>query len=122
RQPVPPGTTGEIAARGPGVMQGYWGREEETEAALQDGWMYSGDAAYMDEQGFLFIVDRVKDMIVSGGENVYSPEVENALGQHPAVQACAVIGIPSEQWGEAVHAVVVLQPDHTVTVEALRSF
>lgn len=120
--PVPPGVTGEIATRGPGVMQGYWGREEETRAVLRNGWMHSGDAAYMDDQGFLFIVDRLKDMIVSGGENVYSSEVENALCQHPAVQSCAVIGIPSEEWGEAVHAVVVLQPDQSVTAEELRSF
>ena len=120
--PVAPGVVGEIAARGPGVMQGYWGREEETRASLRDGWMHSGDAGYLNEDGFLFIVDRVKDMIVSGGENVYSSEVENALCRHPAVQTCAVIGIPNERWGEAVHAVVVLQPEQSATAEELREF
>lgn len=122
RRPVPVGVTGEIAARGPGIMKGYWGREEETQSALDDGWMYSGDGAYMDENGFLFIADRVKDMIVSGGENVYSTEVENALGQHPAVQSCAVIGIPDDKWGEAVHAVVVLHPGQTANHDELRTF
>jgi acyl-CoA synthetase (AMP-forming)/AMP-acid ligase II len=107
---VPRGTVGEIAARGAGVMTGYWNRPEETAAALRDGWMHSGDGAYMDEGGFLFVVDRVKDMIVSGGENVYSAEVENALAQHPAIAACAVIGIPDDSWGEAVHAVLVCKP------------
>ncbi|WP_101675128.1 long-chain-fatty-acid--CoA ligase [Alloalcanivorax mobilis] len=120
--PVPSGTVGEIVTRGPGVMQGYWGREDETRTALRDGWMHSGDVAYIDDRGFLFIVDRLKDMIVSGGENVYSSEVENALCQHPAVQSCAVIGIPSEKWGEAVHAVVVLQPAQEVTEAELRVF
>ncbi len=104
---VPPGTVGEIAARGPNVMQGYWNKPEETTAALRGGWMHTGDGAYMDEDGFIFVVDRVKDMIISGGENVYSVEVENAIAQHPAVAACAVIGIPDSKWGEAVHAFVV---------------
>ena len=93
--------------RGDNVMMGYWERPEETAKAVIDGWMHTGDGGYMDEDGFVFIVDRVKDMIISGGENVYSVEVENALAQHPAVAQCAVIGIPSEQWGEQVHAVVV---------------
>jgi long-chain acyl-CoA synthetase len=88
-------------------MQGYWQQPELTAEALRGGYMHTGDAGYFDEDGFLFIVDRLKDMIVSGGENVYSAEVEDALYSHPAVQECAVIGIPSEQWGEAVHAVVV---------------
>ena len=104
---VPRGTVGEISARGPGVMQGYWGKPEQTAAALRDGWLLTGDGAYMDDEGFIFVVDRVKDMIVSGGENVYSAEVENAVAQHPAVASCAVIGIPDAQWGEAVHAVIV---------------
>jgi acyl-CoA synthetase (AMP-forming)/AMP-acid ligase II len=90
-------------------MQGYWNKPELTQAAIRDGWMHTGDAGYMDEDGFVFVVDRVKDMIVSGGENVYSAEVENAIARHPAVAACAVIGIPSDRWGEAVHAVVVLK-------------
>jgi long-chain acyl-CoA synthetase len=119
---VPPGKIGEVAARGPGVMLGYWNRPQETQAALRDGWLYSGDAGYLDDEGFLFIVDRVKDMIVSGGENVYSSEVENAISRHPDVAACAVIGIPSERWGEAVHAVVVRQAGSDVTAEDLRAY
>jgi acyl-CoA synthetase (AMP-forming)/AMP-acid ligase II len=106
---VPRGTIGEIVVRGANVMQGYWKKPKETAEALRGGWMHTGDAAYMDDEGFVFIVDRLKDMIISGGENIYSTEVENALTQHPAVATCAVIGIPCEQWGEAVHAVVVLK-------------
>jgi acyl-CoA synthetase (AMP-forming)/AMP-acid ligase II len=86
---------------------------------VRDGWMHTGDGAWMDEDGFIFIADRLKDMIISGGENVYSGEVENALAQHPAVASCAVIGIPSDQWGETVHAVVVKKPGQEVTPEAL---
>jgi acyl-CoA synthetase (AMP-forming)/AMP-acid ligase II len=104
------GKVGEITARGPGVMLGYWNNPAQTKAALRGGWMHTGDAAYQDEDDFLFIVDRVKDMIVSGGENVYSAEVENAIAQHAGVAACAVIGIPDERWGEAVHAVIVRKP------------
>ncbi|MEW6472015.1 MAG: long-chain-fatty-acid--CoA ligase [Actinomycetota bacterium] len=117
---VPPGTVGEIVVRGGQVMQGYWRRPEGTEAALRGGWMHTGDAAYMDDDGYVFIVDRVKDMIVSGGENVYSAEVENALSQHPAVAACAVIGVPDADWGERVHAVVVLRPGAAATSDELR--
>jgi long-chain acyl-CoA synthetase len=106
---VPRGTVGEVIVRGPNVMLGYWNCPEETAEVLRDGWMHTGDCAYMDEDGYLFIVDRIKDMIVTGGENVYSAEVESAVAAHPAVAACAVIGIPSERWGEAVHAVIVLK-------------
>jgi len=106
---VPRGETGEIAIRGPQVMLGYWRQPEATAAVLKNGWMISGDAARMDEDGFVYIVDRVKDMIISGGENIYSREVENAAHTHPAVRDCAVIGIPDAQWGESVHAVVVLR-------------
>jgi long-chain acyl-CoA synthetase len=116
---VPRGTIGEVVVRGPNVMQGYWNKPEMTAQAVRDGWMYTGDGAYMDEAGFIFIADRLKDMIISGGENVYSAEVENALGQHPAVAACAVIGIPSTEWGESVHAVVVLKPGQEVAPQAL---
>jgi long-chain acyl-CoA synthetase len=116
---VPRGTVGEVVVRGATVMLGYWNKPEQTAAALRDGWMHTGDGGRMDEEGYLFIVDRMKDMIVSGGENVYSAEVENALAQHPAVAASAVIGIPSEQWGEAVHAVVVLKPGTKATAEEL---
>jgi acyl-CoA synthetase (AMP-forming)/AMP-acid ligase II len=107
---VPRGTVGEVAVRGATVMLGYWNKPDLTCAVLRDGWMRTGDGGYMDEDGYLYIVDRLKDMIISGGENVYSAEVENAIAQHPAVAASAVIGIPSDQWGEAVHAVVVLKP------------
>ena len=120
---VPSGTVGEIAVRGDNVMMGYWERPEETARAVVDGWMHTGDGGYMDEDGFVYIVDRVKDMIISGGENVYSAEVENALAQHPAVAQCAVIGIPSERWGEQVHAVVVLQGRRAAaTAEELMEF
>ena len=105
--------------RGPNTMLGYWNKPEATAAALVEGWVRTGDAGYMDEDGFLFIVDRVKDMIISGGENVYSAEVENALLQHPAIAECAVIGVPDEQWGERVHAIVVPRSGQTVTLEVL---
>ena len=107
---LPVGQTGEVCARAGNFMREYWNRPEETAAAFRDGWYHSGDTGYVDEQGFLFIVDRLKDMIVTGGENVYSIEVENAISTHPAVAQVAVIGIPDDLWGEAVHAVVVLQP------------
>lgn len=112
---VPSGTIGEIITRGPHVMHGYWNKPEETAQALRGGWMHTGDAGYMDEEGFVYIVDRVKDMIITGGENVYSVEVENVLYQHPAVAMCAVIGIPSVEWGEAIHAVVVCKEGRSVT-------
>lgn len=121
-QEVARGTVGEIIVRGPNIMQGYWNKPEETAKALRDGWLFTGDGAYMDEQGYLFIVDRLKDMIVSGGENVYSAEVENILARHPAVALCAVIGVPHEQWGEAVHAVVVRKPGAQVDAEQLRRY
>ncbi|QRY77925.1 long-chain-fatty-acid--CoA ligase [Pseudomonas sp. PDNC002] len=119
---VPRGTVGEIIVRGPNIMVGYWNKPEETAKALRHGWLFTGDGAYMDEQGYLFIVDRLKDMIVSGGENVYSAEVENIIARHPAVLMCAVIGVPHEQWGEAVHAVVVRKPGVEVAAEDLRSY
>jgi len=108
-QELPPGTPGEILIRGPMVMQGYWGRPEETAKALHGGWLHTGDGGTMDEGGFLYVIDRIKDMVITGGENVYPAEVENALCSHPAVAACAVIGLPHDKWGEAVHAIVVLK-------------
>jgi long-chain acyl-CoA synthetase len=108
---VPRGEVGELAVRGPNVMLGYWNKPVETDAALVDGWYRTGDLGYQDEHGFLYLVDRAKDMIVSGGENVYSTEVEDALYRHPAVLEAAVFGVPDAQWGEAVHAVVVLRSD-----------
>ena len=117
---VPRGTVGEIAARGPNMMRGYWNKPEQTRVAMAgDGWLRTGDGGYMDERGYIFIVDRVKDMIVTGGENVFSAEVENAIASHPAVAMCAVIGVPSDEWGEAVHAVVV--PRRTPVFPPLRS-
>jgi long-chain acyl-CoA synthetase len=104
---VPRGIVGEIAIRGAGVMLGYWRKPEETSHVLRHGWLHTGDGAWMDEDGFIYIVDRLKDMIVSGGENVYSGEVENAIFQHEHVRECAVIAIPDPHWGEAVHAIVV---------------
>ena len=104
------GTVGEVAVRGANVMLGYWNKPEQTAAAIRNGWMHTGDGAYMDDDGFIFIVDRMKDMIISGGENVFSAEVENAIARHPGIAACAVIGIPDPVWGEAVHAVVVARP------------
>jgi acyl-CoA synthetase (AMP-forming)/AMP-acid ligase II len=104
---LPPGQVGEIVARGPMVMKGYWNKPQETEAALRGGWMHTGDGGRMDEDGFVYVVDRMKDMIVSGGENVYSAEVENAIAQLPQVLMSAVIGVPDDKWGERVHAVIV---------------
>jgi len=111
---LPAGEVGEICVRGPMVMKGYWNLPELTAETLRDGWMHTGDAGYLDADGFVFLVDRVKDMIVSGGENVYSAEVEDALYKHPAVAECAVIGVPSERWGEAVHAIVVVKPGQSI--------
>ena len=103
---VPRGTVGQIVGRGENVMLGYWNLPELTAETLRGGWLHTGDGGYMDEDGYVYIVDRVKDMIISGGENVYSAEVENAIYQHEAVAECAVIGIPHEKWGEQVHAIV----------------
>jgi long-chain acyl-CoA synthetase len=105
----PRGQVGEIVVRSPGAMLGYWNQPELTRRTIVGGWLRTGDAGYMDEDGFVYLVDRVKDMIVSGGENVFSAEVENALASHPAVAECAVIGVPDEKWGERVHAIVRLR-------------
>jgi long-chain acyl-CoA synthetase len=119
RQEVPRGTAGEVAAKGPMIMLGYWNKPAETRAVLQDGWYYSGDAATMDDEGFLFIVDRLKDMIISGGENVYSAEVENAISLLSGVAEVAVIGIPDAKWGETIHAIVVPREGAKLTAEAV---
>ena len=107
---VPTGEIGEVVYRGPGVMSGYWRRPEDTAAAIRDGWFHSGDAGSMDADGFLYIRDRLKDMIVSGGENIYPAELESVLMGHPAVADVAVIGVPDERWGETVRAIVVRRP------------
>ncbi len=114
---LPPGAVGEVLVSGPNVMLGYWGRPAETAAALSGGWYRSGDLGRLDDGGYLHLVDRAKDMIVSGGENVYSTEVEEALYRHPAVLEAAVFGVPDDVWGEAVHAVVV--PRRSVTAAEL---
>jgi long-chain acyl-CoA synthetase len=119
---VPRRQVGEICVRGDTVMLGYWRRPEETKAALRGGWMHTGDGGRMDENGFVYVVDRVKDMIITGGENVYSIEVENALAQHPAVSQCVVIGVPSEKWVERVHAVVILHEGAQATDQDLIAY
>jgi acyl-CoA synthetase (AMP-forming)/AMP-acid ligase II len=112
---APVGDVGEIVIRGATVMKGYWNKPEATRQAIRNGWFYTGDAGYFDKEGFLYIFDRVKDMIVSGGENIYPAEVENAIFGHPAVADVAVIGVPDEKWGEAVKAIVVLKPGMKAT-------
>ena len=116
---VPRGAVGEIAVRGETVMAGYWRRPEESRQAMRGGWMHTGDAGFMDEDGLIYIVDRIKDVIISGGENVFSTEVENALASHPAVRQVAVVGIPDEKWGEAVHAIVRFHEGVTATTEEI---
>lgn len=122
-KPVPQGDVGEIMIKGPTLMKAYWNKAEATkESITQEGWFSSGDAGYFDADGYLYIHDRVKDMIVSGGENVYPAEVENALFGHPAIADAAVIGVPDERWGEAVRACVVLKPGETATAEDIIAF
>jgi long-chain acyl-CoA synthetase len=116
------GEVGEVVARGPNFMRGYWNKPDETTAAMRGGWYWSGDLGYLDEDGYLFLVDRAKDMVISGGENVYSIEVEDALMAHRAVLECAVIGVPDEKWGERVHAVVVRVPGQDVEPADLVAF
>jgi long-chain acyl-CoA synthetase len=109
------GERGEVCARAGNFMTEYWNKPDATAEAFRGGWYHTGDAGYLDERGYLFLVDRVKDMIVTGGENVYSVEVENAISSHHAVAQVAVIGVPSEKWGEAVHAIIVLHPGYEAT-------
>ena len=117
------GEKGEIIARGPNITKGYWNNPEATAAAIDtQGWLHTGDVGTFDEDGFLFIVDRVKDMVITGGENVYPAEVENVLYDHPAIGEIAVIGLPDEQWGEAVVAVAALKPGTNLELEELRTF
>ncbi len=116
---LPIGEVGEVLSRGPNAMLGYWNKPDQTTATIKNGWTHTGDLAYMDKDGFVFITDRVKDMIISGGENVFSIEVENAISIHPAVSAATVFGIPSKKWGEAVHAVVVPVVGAEVTAQEI---
>lgn len=119
---LPPGEIGELAIKGPQVMKGYWNRKEETEQVLKDGWFLTGDISYMDENGYFYIVDRKKDMIIAGGFNIYPREVEEVLYTHPAVLEAAVVGVPDEYRGETVKAFVVLKPGESVTEEELNQF
>ncbi len=121
-RPVAPGSVGEITARGDQLMRGYWNLPEASADALRGGWMHTGDAGMLDEEGYLFIQDRVKDMIVSGGENVYPREVENVLFEHPAVADVAVIGVPDSRWGESVKAIVVPRQGMDASAEDLLAF
>jgi long-chain acyl-CoA synthetase len=116
---LPPGEIGELCVRGEGVMKGYWNKPEETAWSLRGGWQHTGDICRMDKEGYLYYIDRKKDMIKSGGENVYSKEVEDVLYSHPAVIEAAVIGVPDEKWGEAVKALVVLKEEDKVNPEDL---
>jgi fatty-acyl-CoA synthase len=120
--PVPNGTIGEVVGRGPQLMKGYWNRPEATAEALRGGWMHTGDAGVMDDEGYVYIQDRVKDMIVSGGENVYPRSVEEVLFQHPAIADAAVIGVPDERWGEMVKAIVVVREGMNATAEEIMEF
>ena len=117
--PLTRGEVGEVCIRGGNFLREYWNRAEETASAVRDGWYHSGDVGHLDADGYLFLVDRAKDMIVTGGENVYSAEVENAIASHPDVLQVAVIGIPDDRWGEAVHAVVVPRPGTEPTADGI---
>ncbi|GGR00334.1 acyl-CoA synthetase [Streptomyces asoensis] len=117
--PVRTGETGEVVVRGPHVMPGYWGLPEETAASFADGWFRSGDAARVDEDGYVHIVDRIKDMIISGGENIYPAEIEDLLLAHPDIVECAVIGVSDDKWGEVPRAVVVLRDGASTDPDAL---
>jgi long-chain acyl-CoA synthetase len=119
---LPPGSPGEICVRGPNVMKGYFKEPADTERALRGGWLHTGDIGYLDEDGYLYIVERKKDLIITGGFNLYPSEVEQVLERHPAVREAAVVGEPDPVRGEVVHAFVVLQPDRTVTESELVEF
>lgn len=111
----PPGIPGEITVRGDLVMRGYWNNPDATEAAIRDGWLHTGDVGYLDADGYLFLTDRVKDMIISGGSNIYPREIEEVLFRHPKIAEVSVIGVPDEKWGEAVMAVVVLREGESMS-------
>lgn len=119
---LPVGKVGEIVLRGPQVFVGYFENEEATQKAIKDGWYHSGDVGYIDEEGFLYVVDRLKDMIISGGENIYSAELELVLASHPSVADVAVVGVPDEKWGEIPKAFIVRKPEKSVTEEEIMVF
>ncbi len=116
------GEVGEVVCRGPIVMKGYYKDEEGTKEALRGGWLHTGDLARMDEEGFFYIVDRKKDMVISGGENIYPREIEEILYTHPKIADAAVIGVPDDIWGESVKAVVVLKEGQTMAEEEVIEF
>jgi long-chain acyl-CoA synthetase len=118
---VPRGVTGEIWIRGPMNFRGYWNRPEDTAAALTDGWLHTGDVGHMDDEDYVFITDRAKDMVIRGGENIGCQEVEAVIYDHPAVSECAVFGLPDERWGEILAAVVMRKPDHTLSAAELKA-
>ena len=116
---LPRGEVGELIVKSPSNMLGYWDLDEETRASLKGGWMHTGDAAFMDDDGYIYIQDRMKDMIISGGENIYPAQVESAIYGHPTVAEVAVIGVPDDLWGEAVKACVVARPGMAVDVGSI---
>ncbi len=119
---LPPGQIGEIIVRSERIMVEYWRKPDETKETIRDGWLYTGDMGYYDEKGFIYIADRKKDMIITGGENVYPKEVEDVLYRHPAVKEAAVIGVPDPYWVERVHALVVLKENAQAEEEDIISF
>ena len=119
---IPPGQMGEIVVRGEVMMKGYWRNPKATAETLRGGWVHTGDLGIMDERGYVYILDRAKDMIISGGENIYSREIEDVIVKHPAVHEVAVIGVPDETWGEAVKAIVSLKPGQKATQEEIINF
>ena len=121
-QELPPGKMGEIVVRGEVVMKGYWRNPKATAETLRGGWLHTGDLGIMDEKGYVYILDRAKDMIISGGENIYSREIEDVILLHPAVHEVAVIGVPDETWGEAVKAIVSLKKGQNATEEEIIHF
>ena len=122
REPVAIGEIGELAIKGPQVMKGYWNRPEETAEVLRDGWLLTGDLAYMDEDGYFYIVDRKKDMIIASGYNIYPREIEEVLYQHPQVKDCVVVGIPDEYRGETVKAYIIPKDGAFLQEEELDQF
>ena len=119
---VSPGQVGEIIVKGDGIMKCYWLKPQATRETLKDGYLYTGDLATVDEEGYIYILDRKKDMIISGGENIYSREVEEAIFIHPFVNDVAVVGVPDSKWGESVKAIVVLKPDKKITANDIIEF
>jgi long-chain acyl-CoA synthetase len=118
----PAGEQGEIVVKGPNVMLGYYKRPEETAEALRGGWLHTGDVGYLDEEGYLYITDRIKDMIIKGGYNIYPSEIEGYLAEHPAVSEIAIIGIPDEKYGEEIMAFIVRMPDQDLSEDAVIEF